>query len=127
VVSIHAPTRGATAVVHFLYVQTWGFNPRTYAGCDLRDRMISEAVEKFQSTRSHGARQKVTGKETKDLPFQSTHPRGVRQKQRDDLAEHIRVSIHAPTRGATCDWCKSSFPIKSFNPRTHAGCDRKNR
>ena len=34
-----------------------------------------------------------------------------------------RVSIHAPTRGATHYTISQSLRYKSFNPRTHAGCD----
>ena len=33
--------------------------------------------------------------------FQSTHPHGVRHEQRDELTRLKKVSIHAPTRGAT--------------------------
>ena len=33
--------------------------------------------------------------------FQSTHPRGVRPTYREDWRDELRVSIHAPTRGAT--------------------------
>ena len=98
--------------------------------------------------------------------FQSTHPRGVRRvtiqfrgcikcfnprtHEGCDLPnlnkrkEIYRVSIHAPTRGATYDqfehdlnqWFQSTHPrgvrpdtdvamrqMESFNPRTHEGCD----
>ena len=33
--------------------------------------------------------------------FQSTHPHGVRQSQIEFYVELTKVSIHAPTRGAT--------------------------
>ena len=33
------------------------------------------------------------------------------------------VSIHAPTRGATIRLKQITNTIKSFNPRTHTGCD----
>ena len=33
------------------------------------------------------------------------------------------VSIHAPTRGATCQHCNVIVQHNCFNPRTHEGCD----
>ena len=54
--------------------------------------------------------------------FQSTHPHGVRHAADSLLCTLLVVSIHAPTRGATC---LSVFPSRftCFNPRTHTGCD----
>ena len=99
-VSIHAPTRGATVErarkdggqvfqsTHpqgvrrqvFRRVQ-WCqcFNPRTHKGCD-----------------NAFVRNKVA-----DAEFQSTHPQGVRRSVTTDIHRTKRVSIHAPTRGAT--------------------------
>ncbi|MBQ8867961.1 MAG: hypothetical protein IJ013_09625, partial [Bacteroidaceae bacterium] len=34
-----------------------------------------------------------------------------------------RVSIHAPTKGATKELYINSYARKGFNPRTHEGCD----
>ena len=34
-----------------------------------------------------------------------------------------RVSIHAPTGGATCVHCRSGTALASFNPRAHGGRD----
>ena len=99
VISIHAPTWGATPTMRSgktrnnisIHAPTWGatprglsspprryFNPRTHVGCDL--------VIAYD-----GERQEV---------FQSTHPRGVRQKK-------------------SCIF----VIVKDFNPRTHVGCD----
>ena len=77
--------------------------------------------------------------------FQSTHPHGVRRATSDlqrnitcfnprthtgcDFAAfqsdlgHQNVSIHAPTRGATCLGNTLRPPCQGFNPRTHTGCD----
>ena len=55
--------------------------------------------------------------------FQSTHPHGVRQLQVQHRSVGVRVSIHAPTWGATVSaLCLQHFP-SCFNPRTHMGCD----
>ncbi len=99
-VSIHAPTRGATA-------------------CS--EVMLYGAV--FQSTLPHGERRRPFHKhfktmwvsihaptrgatsETIDIKpsemFQSTLPHGERLFRKDDDADVPEVSIHAPTRGAT--------------------------
>ena len=77
--------------------------------------------------------------------FQSTHPRGVRRRVGQDYERFTKVSIHAPTRGATSltsyyyamllvsihaptRGATSStdclLPLSyGFNPRTHEGCD----
>jgi len=86
-VSIHAPTRGATNFFPVSFVCHICFNPRTHAGCD----NINSSLVAFLS------------------PFQSTHPRGVRQGARIYLGLGRRVSIHAPTRGATLIVCYCWF------------------
>ncbi len=98
------------------------FNPRTHMGCDLSfSKLLRTTIE-----------------------FQSTHPHGVRLVV-ICLHNKIRVSIHAPTRGATHSTHlfgqfykfqsthphgvrrfytqHGSFYTISFNPRTHTGCD----
>ena len=78
-VSIHAPTRGATKNPDNNKRHNNSFNPRTHEGCDTTtDSVIS-----------------------KDLVFQSTHPRGVRPRIVYFQGHERHVSIHAPTRGAT--------------------------
>ena len=77
-ISIHAPTRGATAVV--------------FAGAVLL---------KFQSTLPRGERQGPCFI-TSILPvFQSTLPRGERPSPSRRKGACYMISIHAPTRGAT--------------------------
>ena len=102
IVSIHAPTRGATiSIPSFILGFDSSFNPRTHTGCDATFVGYALIRFRFQSTHPHGVRQfrqrifKLT--ET----FQSTHPHGVRR------------------RIALC-W---SITQRSFNPRTHTGCD----
>ena len=78
-VSIHAPTRGAThARVARLEGRTC-FNPRAHAGRDPRHPPASARSCRFQSTR----------------------PRGARLARDVRLLDLELVSIHAPTRGAT--------------------------
>ena len=98
----------------------------------------------FQSTHPRGVRRQQSMVEGLIFTFQSTHPRGVRPYPQGKRGSRGRVSIHAPTWGATS--CNQSPPISytfqsthprgvrlfaayhiplipRFNPRTHVGCD----
>ena len=55
----------------------------------------------FQSTHPRGVRQEGCISYHAMRQFQSTHPRGVRHAIFGHISFTIRVSIHAPTRGAT--------------------------
>ena len=78
-VSIHAPTRGATSLMISPMVNGCGFNPRAHAGRDARFSVSS----------------------TMNALFQSTRPRGARPSARRSISRH-----------GVC-----------FNPRAHAGRD----
>ena len=101
VVSIHAPTRGATGLSRqaahgqdvSIHAPTRGATGHT---------VYSERMGRFQSTRPRGARPRVLGA-------------GLR---------HQRVSIHAPTRGATRTRLACRSVRACFNPRAHEGRDR---
>ena len=99
------------------------FNPRTHTGCDYRNAIENGAsevsihaptrgatifdlrkfisVQTFQSTHPHGVRLRRNHPRTISTKFQSTHPHGVRRYSHGDGGRSDRVSIHAPTRGAT--------------------------
>ena len=98
-VSIHAPTRGATAQgVRESNGQGVSIHAPTRGATPLYFSIIQAVV------------------------FQSTHPHGVRLSAPLAVPLPLTVSIHAPTRGAT--WprqCISRYG--RFNPRTHTGCD----
>ena len=125
IISIHAPTWGAT--------QRWipqrrrqgYFNPRTHVGCDSEQKERSIGRLLFQSTHPRGVRLRTAfpGRESLDISihaptwgatlsiqkeasvcsvtFQSTHPRGVRPNEADAKNNGRGISIHAPTWGAT--------------------------
>ncbi len=78
VVSIHAPTRGATVSMWVSSIYLYSFNPRPHAGGDM------ESVTPQTQRVSFNPR---------------PHAGGDENLQRDDLT--ALVSIHAPTRGAT--------------------------
>ena len=99
-VSIHAPTRGATPP--------------------------EDELRKVLHVSIHAPTRGATNRCRSSLltfMFQSTHPHGVRLWSVVKPKEEEKVSIHAPTRGATPSpgpWTASG---PSFNPRTHTGCD----
>ena len=100
VISIHAPT--------------WGATP-------FRGRL--EPRSKFQSTHPRGVRPNHVAPPEMKLLFQSTHPRGVRRAEVRDAMSGKIISIHAPTWGATLSIPVYTPPSCYFNPRTHVGCD----
>ncbi len=75
------------------------FNSRTHAGCDHYFPRLS-ADDQFQFTHPRGVRQIVEFPSSTATMFQFTHPRGVR-----------------PVASAC------ALTLRSFNSRTHAGCD----
>ena len=122
-VSIHAPTWGATA----------------------GGAVAGSLIAGFQSTHPHGVRQTSRGLDFVELGFQSTHPHGVRRRNLFEISSLTKVSIHAPTWGATIivthtlmvfrfqsthphgvrltSCIFTDTPCLCFNPRTHMGCD----
>ncbi len=103
VVSIHAPTRGATRDGHMANNRRLGFNPRAHTGRDVCKSCVHVYKPQFQSTRPHGARLKALPLMMTGSMFQSTRPHGARL---------FRISL----------WYK----VERFNPRAHTGRDHKN-
>ena len=56
--------------------------------------------------------------------FQSTLPREERHIKPKDNRKKQKISIHAPTRGATVMFDKINYTFKYFNPRSHERSDR---
>ena len=103
-VSIHAPTGGATGcLTDGTLLKFRCFNPRSHGGSD-----------------AHRAyRRAICGR------FQSTLPRGERRAAQMTGSAHkfVRVSIHAPTGGATRIFPGVCARGSRFNPRSHGGSD----
>ena len=100
-VSIHAPTRGATRPSPLAAAVILSFNPRAHAGRDRYDRDFTAGIIGF-NPRAHAGRDI----EILALPFGNI------------------VSIHAPTRGATSCRLQVQSLHRCFNPRAHAGRDK---
>ena len=100
IVSIHAPTRGATPPLDAL-----------------------TELDAFQSTHPHGVRLVLSTNNAKSHPFQSTHPHGVRLPlplTRPPLSECFNPRTHT---GCDLEKPLAYWSFQSFNPRTHTGCD----
>ena len=102
----------------------FNFNPRTHEGCDKSLIFHSFYMIFYFNPRTHeGCDLELKEESKRDLIFQSTHPRGVRQMAAPDEEEEAIISIHAPTRGATSLGGLVAYGQSYFNPRTHEGCD----
>ena len=101
-ISIHAPTRGATCQICCLFRFWMYFNPRSHEGSDVRNTVLPIVSSQFQSTLPRGERRERGGLN------------GVQKK----------ISIHAPTRGATSAEPEAVLHRIYFNPRSHEGSDR---
>ena len=99
-VSIHAPTRGATLIFQTKTNFSRRFNPRTHTGCDIVPLVRGVAGV-----------------------FQSTHPHGVRLGGVQTIFR--LVSGFNPRTHTGCDLCnvRTRQTQTGFNPRTHTGCD----
>ena len=122
IVSIHAPTRGATLDAHesvgtcpFQSTRPRGarqckmvslavmnmFQSTRPRGARLSERLDLSKYGLFQSTRPRGARPVAGIGIGGQVMFQSTRPRGARLVSTERPGTARAVSIHAPTRGAT--------------------------
>ena len=100
-ISIHAPTRGATSSVVCLNSSMRNFNPRSHERSDSSRRSNHKCKANF-NPRSHER------SDTRPSP----HPWC-----------RLRISIHAPTRGATSWHISLLNPVLDFNPRSHERSD----
>ena len=101
VISIHAPTRGATSLKATEYKLSIDFNPRSHERSDNIQNLTFALTKRFQSTLPREERRCMRVRIA--APLCNFNPRS---HERSDCA-CIRfaffccISIHAPTRGAT--------------------------
>ena len=144
-VSIHAPARGATRRAISRRSPIAGFNPRARAGSDLPPFCPMQRSRSFNPRARAGSDMHFMCLRWYELEFQSTRPRGERQGRGKIVPRQVRVSIHAPARGATHDHparrhlidvsihapargaTRTRIPARPgprcFNPRARAGSD----
>ena len=145
-ISIHAPTRGATperpaqpyrdpefqstlprgerptAAIRSDLGMVY-FNPRSHEGSDLRRQDSASDQFNFNPRSHEGSDWGAYLREHGFRRFQSTLPRGERLGPGILRLDHIAISIHAPTRGATDSRGHRGQIKPDFNPRSHEGSD----
>ena len=100
-VSIHAPTRGATPPAPGSSPPRTGFNPRAHEGRDGATMPSGSWPRCFNPSAHEGRDYEGLLLLPLENRFQSTRPRGARRCGSRHRRSPARVSIHAPTRGAT--------------------------
>ncbi len=109
-VSIHAPARGATLKPPSLLLRTLVSIHAPARGATMPHSPKDALPSQFQSTHPRGVRRYDPAQPgVQQNQFQSTHPRGVRHFTPTRYPLVIRVSIHAPARGATCRYSLVDF------------------
>ena len=123
-ISIRAPTRGATdhfrsgwtgypnfnprshegsdPLLHILLHNAQNFNPRSHEGSDRNTHQLHQCPLRFQSALPRGERPVQSDQDINVYTlFQSALPRGARRFVLELDCTVQRISIRAPTRGAT--------------------------
>ena len=77
------------------------FNSRARKGRDSHAFQVTQMRREFQFTRPQGARPDMPPEKIAELLFQFTRPQGARRVVHARALPAVRVSIHAPARGAT--------------------------
>ena len=101
VISIHAPTRGATYNGAKYFIHCADFNPRSHEGSD-----------------------RSTGRLSTVLCISIHAPTRGATWQTNEMQKSHKISIHAPTRGATYAQSATENVDVYFNPRSHEGSDK---
>ena len=166
-ISIHAPARGATSCTLSFFPILPHFNPRSREGSDKQKGSSVLHVRNFNPRSREGSDHEQYATVLKLCEFQSTLPRGERptapafvvrgvsdfnprsregsDKRRMEelhvlrisihapargatfliqhLAQSVIISIHAPARGATFFQTHEGYWVTDFNPRSREGSD----
>ena len=102
------------------------FNPRTHTGCDNNSTEGQQEVDVSIHAPTRGATECTAKFIDKQVVSIHAPTRGATQ-QHEIFPVLGGVSIHAPTRGATLPRDYGKPQRQSFNPRTHTGCDNRNK
>ena len=99
------------------------FNPRSHEGSDLSITISCPTFATFQSTLPRRERPTFPNSTRALIRFQSTLPRRERRSRTFWIGRDQRISIHAPTKGATQFDEQKRQDARYFNPRSHEGSD----
>ena len=122
-VSIHAPTRGATSIIGIVFNSDVQFQSTHLQEVRRFQLWNIVGLPKFQSTHLQEVRLRPLKCSALRGEFQSTHLQEVRHCLRKYSCNRWIVSIHAPTRGATKHTVFWNAHQVGFNPRTYKRCD----
>ena len=122
IISIHAPTRGATTHPYRNRSYCYNFNPRSYKRSDLhlQNPFISDNISIHAPTR--GATVSNNFSNAFNI-FQSTLLQEERPSLSQSFSATLPISIHAPTRGATVCPFRNHNNSGYFNPRSYKRSD----
>ena len=122
-ISIHAPTRGATGRSGSAPRFSLHFNPRAHAG---RDSLVIFSSNLPLISIHAPTRGATCFSSMISMRFSYFNPRAHAGRDPFDGAGRttgLVISIHAPTRGATFSQNGVEAMARYFNPRAHAGRD----
>ena len=121
-ISIHAPTRGATLRRREQTKQIRDFNPRSHEGSDLHRQLLIFSRRYFNPRSHEGSDFSTAILAHLAENFNPRSHEGSDNKMATLLVPY-RISIHAPTRGATLLLAQQLPQGSDFNPRSHEGSD----
>ena len=123
-ISIHAPTRGATDTQTYVKViNIISIHAPTRGATPADTAEFHSRLSLFQSTLPREERLLQNTFFTLLILFQSTLPREERPICHSYNQQTIKISIHAPTRGATRLTEHGRYFNSYFNPRSHERSD----
>ena len=125
VVSIHAPTRGATLYPNPIAESTILVSIHAPTrGATIISETPESIARLFQSTHPHGVRQVHEDRTGHGMVFQSTHPHGVRLYLFGFVLGCFRRFQSTHPHGVRHGYADLPESARGcFNPRTHTGCD----
>ena len=122
-ISIHAPTRGATASsIQYLDLGSISIHAPTRGATRKQVRPLLEP-RRFQSTLPRGERPQYRTIIHSIVYFNPRSHEGSDGNMLLQLLSTV-ISIHAPTRGATSAVLLLPVATSNFNPRSHEGSDQ---
>ena len=122
-ISIHAPTRGATGSPDAAAVKAMNFNPRSHKGSDGKDLCFCRFHKAFQSTLPQGERQFLTLCQFLPYDFNPRSHKGSDTLHRANRSEFLNFNPRSH-KGSDGNRLWSTKIYKHFNPRSHKGSDQ---
>ena len=121
-VSIHAPARGATTSRSYFRSTISSFNPRARTGRDMPHATAMRSSQRFNPRARTGRDANANANASARACF-NPRARTGRDGRVQCSVRPVRVSIHAPARGATVQGVTRTGARCCFNPRARTGRD----